>query len=249
MGSDRVEDGEQRFVPVMATALTGSLRHPLRLALRRPTRKRRMAHVLEWAGVLLVGVARSADTGGRETNERQRGKVDDDQRSVDDDQRGRLPAPNPRSKRARRCRNDGRRATVLGGQMVVDAASGHERATVHWPSSSSTSNVSRSTRVDTGSPGAITRSRLSAVASSIRLPTVRCGCGSGNAPPYGGQSGNASTKVRVICLKRSNGSGDKNRTPPGNRSIDARVASNGSIRLAIAATSRAVSSSTTARNG
>jgi len=61
------------------------------------------------------------------------------------------------------------------GQLVVEVASGHDCATVHWPSSSSTSNVSRSTRVVSGKPGAIKSSRLSAVTASIRLPTVRCG--------------------------------------------------------------------------
>ena len=131
----------------------------------------------------------------------------------------------------------------------VEVASGHDWATVHRPSSSSTNNVSRSTRVDNGKPGAIACSRLSAVASSSWLPTVRCGCGSGNAPPYGGQSGNACTKLRVICLKCSSGSGDKNRTAPGNLFTVAKVASNESSPAAIAATSCAVASSTVDRNG
>ena len=42
---------------------------------------------------------------------------------------------------------------------------------------------------------------------------------------------------------------DKNRTTPGNLSAEAKVASNESIRLAIAATAFAATSSTTVRNG
>jgi hypothetical protein len=41
---------------------------------------------------------------------------------------------------------------------------------------------------------------LSAVAASIRLPTVRCGCGSGNTPPFRGQSGGLPLTTRVNRL-------------------------------------------------